>query len=65
MDELQLMIQALAGTIESNMEVLRKMKREGKENTKMYIHKLGELSAYEDTLNMVMFRINQLNKKGE
>ena len=65
MEELQLMIQALAGTIENEMEVLRKMKREGKEDTKMYAHKLGEISAYEDTLNMVMFRINQLNKEGE
>lgn len=63
MDELQLMVQALAGTIDNNMEVLRKMKRAGKENTKMYFHKLGEISAYEDTLNMVMFRINQLSKE--
>lgn len=65
MEELYLMIQAIAGTIENETEVLRKMKREGKEDTKMYVHKLGEISAYEDTLNMVMWRINQLNNGGK
>ena len=65
MEELQLMVQALAGTIEANMEELRKMERAGKKDTKMYSHKLGEISAYEDTLNMVMWRINQLNNGGK
>ncbi len=63
MDELQLMVQALAGTIEDNTAELRKMKSAGKQDTKMYIHKLGEISAYEDVLNMVIWRINQLSNK--
>lgn len=63
MEELQLAVQALSGTIEENMEMLRGMRKAGKEDTKMYYHKLGEISAYEDALNMLMFRINQLSKK--
>lgn len=63
MDELQLMVQAIAGTIEDNTAELRKMKSAGKQDTKMYAHKLGEISAYEDVLNMVMWRINQLSNK--
>lgn len=63
MDELQLMVQAIAGTIEDNTAELRKMKAAGKQDTKMYTHKLGEISAYEDVLNMVIWRINQLSNK--
>lgn len=62
MDELQLMVQALAGTIEDNMVELRKMRLSGKKDTKMYIHKMGEISAYEDVLNMVMWRIIAIEK---
>jgi len=65
MEELQLMLQALAGTIENNTAELRRMKSAGKKDTKMYSHKLGEISAYEDVLNMIMWRINQLEKGGK
>lgn len=65
MEELQLMLQALAGTIENNTAELRRMKSAGKNDTKMYSHKLGEISAYEDVLNMIMWRINQLEKGGK
>lgn len=61
MEELKLMVQALAGIIEDNMSELNKMG--DKKDTKMYAHKLGEITAYNDVLSMVMWRINELESK--
>lgn len=67
MDELKLMAAAIAGTIEDCMRELNKLDLLKQE--KEYTHKLGEISAYNDVLNMVInmviWRMNQLEKKGK
>lgn len=55
MEELKLMAEVLAGTIEDNISELRKMDVQKQE--KEYIRKLGEISAYEDVLNMLIWRM--------
>lgn len=69
MDELTLMAEVLAGTIEDNVAELRKMDSAGKNDTKMYAHKLGEIAAYEDVLNMLIWRMDKVRtdamKKGD
>lgn len=65
MDELQLLIQVIAATIEDNAKQLRKMEAAGKKDTKMYAHKLGEISAYNDVMNVVISRTNQLDNGGK
>lgn len=68
MRELELMAEVLAGYIENNMKELRAI--DVREYPLKYEHKLGEIEAYNDTLNMVMWRINALRgnvsvKKGD
>lgn len=67
MDELKLMAEVLAGTIEDNLAVLRKLDVIKQE--KEYIHKLGEIAAYEDILNMLIWRVDKVRtdamKKGD
>ena len=58
MDELKLMAELLAGTIEDNISALRKLDVVKQE--KEYIHKLGEISAYEDILNMLIWRMDKV-----
>lgn len=69
MDELKLMAEVLAGTIEDNMSVLRKMDVQNELMQKEYVHKLGEIAAYEDVLNMLIWRIDKVRtesmKKGD
>lgn len=67
MDELKLMAEVLAGTIEDNISALRKLDVITQE--KEYVHKLGEIAAYEDVLNMLIWRIDKIRteamKKGD
>lgn len=61
MDELKLMAAAIAGTIEDGLRELNKL--DVLKQEKEYTHKLGEISAYNDVFNMVIWRINQLEKE--
>lgn len=61
MKELELMAAALAGTIEESMAELRKIDKIDK--PLVYEHQLGTICAYEDVLNMVIWRLNELSKK--
>lgn len=63
MEELKLMAQTIQNMVDDNMAVLKKM--EDKKGTNMYAHKLGEISAYNDVVTMVLLRINLLEKEGK
>lgn len=67
MEELKAMAEVLAGTIEDNISALRKLDVVKQE--KEYTHKLGEISAYEDILNMLIWRMDKIRvdavKKGD
>lgn len=67
MEELKAMAEVLAGTIEDNISALRKLDVVKQE--KEYVHKLGEISAYEDILNMLIWRMDKIRvdavKKGD
>lgn len=62
MEELKLMAQTIQNIVDDNMAVLEKM--EDKKGTNMYDRKLGEISAYNDVVTMVLMRINLLEKEG-
>ena len=63
MEELKLMAQTIQNVVDDNMAVLKKM--EDKKGTNMYDHKLGEISAYNDVVTMILLRINLLEKEGK
>ena len=63
MEELKLMAQTIQNVVDDNMTVLKKM--EDKKGTNMYDHKLGEISAYNDVVTMILLRINLLEKEGK
>lgn len=63
MEELKAIAQAVQSLVNDNMAVLRKM--EDKKGTNMYAHKLGEISAYNDVVTMILLRINLLEKEGK
>jgi len=63
MKELKLLAQVVSGQISECMTTLNHLNV--KENEKEYNHKLGEATAYNDVLNLIMWRINELERGGK
>lgn len=60
MEELELMAAVVAGTIEDKLREMRSI--DIKEKPLKHESVLGELTAYNDILNMLIWRINQLKE---
>lgn len=58
MEELKMIAEVLTGTIEDNISALRKLDVLTQRDE--YTHKLGEISAYEDVLSMIIWRMDKV-----
>lgn len=61
MEELKMLVQALSGTIADTVVDMRLLKSQ--QDREKYLRKVGELSAYNDVLNMLIWRINELESE--